>query len=52
LVFNGGITSSRGHQGDNAGQDSIISFLTKGVVTAKETPFFGCFLLNEQTRKS
>src|SRR5258708_4565357 len=46
LVFNGGITSSRGHEGDNDGQDSIIAFLTKGVVLKKQTPFFGCLLLN------
>jgi len=26
LVFNGGITSSRGHEGDNEGQDAIIVF--------------------------
>jgi hypothetical protein len=52
LVFNGGITSSRGHEGDNVGQDAIIGFLTKGVITRRETPFFGCFLFNESTQKS
>ena len=50
LVFSGGITSSRGHQGDNDGQDAIIAFLTKGVMTKKQTPFFGCVLSNKQSR--
>jgi hypothetical protein len=52
LVFNGGITSSRGHQGDNEGQDAIIGYLTKGVITKRQTPFFGCFLFNDQARES
>jgi hypothetical protein len=52
LIFNGGITSSRGHEGDNDGQDSIITFLTKGVIPKKQTPFFGCLLFNDETRKS
>lgn len=50
LVFNGGITSSRGHEGDNTGQDAVIGFLTKGIITAKQTPSFGCFLFNETSK--
>ena len=49
LVFNGGITSSRGHHGDNAGQDSIISFLTHGVIGKTQTPSFGCLLSDDPT---
>jgi hypothetical protein len=52
LVFNGGITSARGHQGDNEGQDAIISFLTRGIITKAQTPFFGCLLFNKQTQES
>jgi hypothetical protein len=44
LIFSGGITSARGHQGDNDGQSSIISYLTKGIATHNKTPFFGCRL--------
>ena len=47
LVFNGGITSARGHEGDNTGQDAIISFLTKGEIATKKTPFFGCLLTDK-----
>ena len=46
LVFSGGITSSRGHEGDNEGRDAIVLFLTKGAVSRKQTPFFGCRLFN------
>ena len=51
LVFSGGITSSRGHAGDNDGRDAIISYLTKGVVFRKQTPFFGCLLSNKQQKR-
>ncbi|MBI4309910.1 MAG: hypothetical protein HY591_06225 [Candidatus Omnitrophica bacterium] len=46
LVFSGGITPSRGHQGDNDGRDAIVSFLTKGIILHKQTPFFGCLLFS------
>lgn len=51
LIFSGGITESRGHSGDNAGESAIISFVLDGgssqsaaVVT---TPVYGCPLLDE-----
>jgi hypothetical protein len=47
LVFSGGITSSRGHSGDNDGRDSIESFLNEGKVMVPHTPVFGCPLLNQ-----
>ena len=34
LVFSGGITSSRGHEGDNDGRDAIVSFLALYYQTA------------------
>lgn len=43
LVFNGGITGSRGHLGDNRGSDAIISIASRGA--EKEAAFnqvFGC----------
>ena len=50
LVFSGGITSSRGHEGDNDGKEAIVAFLTKGVILKKQTPFFGCLLFNKQKK--
>ena len=50
LVFSGGITPSRGHEGDNDGRDAILAFLTKGIILHKQTPFFGCLLFNQQKK--
>jgi hypothetical protein len=44
LVFSGGITSARGHEGDNDGRLAIESFLMKQAMTISHTPVFGCFL--------
>jgi hypothetical protein len=47
LLFFGGITGSRGHEGDNYGLTSLASFLTatpsESAVTAG-SPVFGCAL--------
>lgn len=42
LLFNGGITSARGHAGDNAGRDAIESCLANSVPAHRNTPVFGC----------
>lgn len=44
LIFRGGITASRGHEGDNAGSDSISSFLLHGVIQHRSTNVYGCVL--------
>lgn len=45
LVFSGGITAGRGHQGDNAGLDDIIAaVIGKSRSRAQITPVFGCAL--------
>ena len=46
LLFNGGITASRGHQGDNAGENSIVSLINNQVVDRAQTLVFGCALHN------
>jgi hypothetical protein len=49
LLFAGGITESRGHEGDNAGRSAVIS-LVKGRNSATQsalTPVYGCPLFNE-----
>lgn len=42
LLFSGGITSARGHAGDNAGRAAIVSLLTTDETGQRETPVFGC----------
>jgi len=45
LLFSGGITPSRGHEGDNSGRAAIISFVLDGHALVNQTPVFGCSLL-------
>ncbi|HSR53163.1 MAG TPA: RedB protein [Acidobacteriota bacterium] len=48
LSFSGGITSSRGHSGDNRGRSAILSIL--GGKKGREQFFiFGCSLFGEET---
>jgi hypothetical protein len=49
LLFSGGITGSRGHFGDNAGQASIESLVNAEVPTQTETAVFGCPLFDPQS---
>ncbi|HSH95677.1 MAG TPA: hypothetical protein VK968_16155 [Roseimicrobium sp.] len=46
LVFAGGITGSRGHEGDNAGRSALQAVLNEGRSIQVSTPVFGCSLLN------
>jgi hypothetical protein len=46
LIFSGGITSARGHAGDNAGESAIIALLNNQNPNIKSTPVFGCGLLD------
>ena len=49
LLFSGGITASRGHFGDNAGEASIVSIVNAEVPTQTETSVFGCPLFDPQS---
>ena len=42
LLFSGGITGARGHEGDNAGRTAIVSLLTSDEAEERGTPVFGC----------
>lgn len=42
LLYNGGITAGRGHEGDNAGAQALIDLLQKGGLDRKSAPVFGC----------
>jgi hypothetical protein len=54
LLFSGGITGSRGHSGDNAGRDAIVSMLHTGKAERSETFAFGCplFGANSECRET
>jgi hypothetical protein len=47
LLFKGGITGSRGHAGDNAGEIAVVSLLTGHAAALTQTPVYGCSLLGE-----
>ncbi len=47
LRFSGGITASRGHEGDNLGGLSIIDVIAGRTPRRPETGVFGCKLLDE-----
>jgi hypothetical protein len=49
LLFSGGITSARGHSGDNAGRSAIESLLNAGAADRSETFVFGCPLFDENS---
>lgn len=46
VLFTGGITASRGHEGDNLGRSSIESLVHSGDATQRTTPTFGCTLFD------
>lgn len=46
LLFNGGITGSRGHEGDNAGKSAIVSLINQQSAARSDTFVFGCSLFN------
>jgi hypothetical protein len=48
LVFNGGITASRGHSGGNDGRDEIVRLLRGETPLRHGTPVFGCALFEEE----
>jgi hypothetical protein len=51
LVFSGGITASRGHEGDNNGVDAVVLAVTGKLKTRTRVPVFGCALHNPNTKE-
>jgi len=49
LLFDGGITGSRGHVGDNTGATALLMLLTHRSSTRTTTPVFGCSILERDT---
>ena len=48
LRFRGGITPARGHQGDNAGVQAVVSHLLDAPAVDARTPVFGCPLFHRE----
>lgn len=44
LIYHGGITASRGHEGDNKGKSLISKYLKTGKIPKEEGEAFGCIL--------
>jgi hypothetical protein len=42
LLYSGGITGARVHEGDNPGRDAVISLLTRGRADRARSAVFGC----------
>lgn len=52
LLFNGGITSARGHSGDNIGLSTITNIINKNTISVEKTPVFGCTLCLPNNNKN
>jgi hypothetical protein len=50
LLFSGGITQSRGHAGDNAGESAIVSLVNAHTSSHAKAFVFGCSLLDQTNR--
>jgi hypothetical protein len=50
LVFSGGLTQSRGHEGDSDGRRAVLDWLTAGSSGCRYAPVFGCPLMGEDSR--
>jgi len=50
LRYDGGITASRGHEGDNTGRSAIANIITQDYDETSKMPVFGCPLLNKDCR--
>jgi hypothetical protein len=48
LLFRGGITVARGHQGGNPGFDTLLACLTEGKADPTPWPVFGCPLRSSE----
>ncbi len=46
LAYSGGITSARGHAGDNAGQDAVVALIEHRLPRRDRQFVFGCSLLD------
>ena len=47
LLFAGGITPARGHQGDSFGRQRLLALLDGAAADRRDAPVFGCALQNQ-----
>jgi hypothetical protein len=47
LLFEGGITAARGHEGESEGARAVADLLTTGSARVEHAPVFGCALVRE-----
>ena len=52
LVFDGGITASRGHEGDNDGSEAIVALLHGKTPERAQTPVYGCLILKPGSKST
>ncbi len=52
LAFSGGITPSRGHEGDNPGRAAVVGLVLQGTSPVTRTPVYGCPLLEPPAASS
>jgi hypothetical protein len=48
LLYRGGITVGRGHEGDNPGRRAVVAYLQGERAEAARLPVFGCPLLDAE----
>ncbi|MGI8671836.1 MAG: RedB protein [Luteitalea sp.] len=48
LAFSGGLTVSRGHEGDSVGREAILAAASGETSARAVTPVFGCILLGDE----
>jgi hypothetical protein len=46
MIFHGGITDGRGHEGDNVGSESVVNLVMGKTAESTQTPVFGCALFD------
>jgi hypothetical protein len=52
LLFSGGITQSRGHSGDNAGESAIVALVNNHRAGRARTFVFGCSLVDRNQKRN
>jgi hypothetical protein len=52
LLFSGGITPARAHEGDNAGRSSLQRLLAGQTSNVSETPVYGCSVTDTSSQES
>jgi hypothetical protein len=49
LLFQGGVTASRGHEGENIGRSTLTALVLTGQAERDRSVVFGCALSNRAT---